>query len=100
MMMQFIAGLIGSSQAQTYNGLMVTRVISCFGSGVCEALPVQLVNDIFFLHERGKYIGFYTCEPSYPWQSLGSRSANIDTRCIMFRPYFDLTCRLYALHRA
>ena len=34
----------------------------CFGSGVCEALPVQLVNDIFFLHERGKFLGYYTCE--------------------------------------
>lgn len=59
---QFIVGLIGASQANTYEGLMVARVIQCFGSGVCEALPVQLVNDIFFLHERGKYIGFYTCE--------------------------------------
>lgn len=27
---------------------------------MCEALPVQLVNDIFFLHERGQRIGFYT----------------------------------------
>jgi hypothetical protein len=39
---------------------MGTRVLHAFGSGVCEALPVQLVNDIFFLHERGKRIGYYT----------------------------------------
>lgn len=39
---------------------MAARVIHCFGSSVCEALPVQLVNDIFFLHERGKRIGYYT----------------------------------------
>lgn len=39
---------------------MVARVFHSFGSGVCEALPVQLVNDIFFLHERGKRIGYYT----------------------------------------
>ncbi|TVY82965.1 putative MFS-type transporter [Lachnellula suecica] len=56
----FIAGLIGASQATTYNGLMVARVFHSFGAGVCEALPVQLVNDIFFLHERGKRIGYYT----------------------------------------
>lgn len=31
---------------------MAARIIHAFGSGVCEALPVQLVNDIFFLHER------------------------------------------------
>lgn len=40
---------------------MVARVFAAFGSGVCEAIPVQLVNDIFFLHERGKRIGYYTC---------------------------------------
>lgn len=39
---------------------MVARVFHGFGSGVCEALPVQLVNDIFFLHERGKRLGYYT----------------------------------------
>lgn len=39
---------------------MACRVIHGFGSGVCEALPVQLVNDIFFLHERGLRIGYYT----------------------------------------
>ncbi|RYP74052.1 hypothetical protein DL771_003241 [Monosporascus sp. 5C6A] len=60
-MVIFIAGLTGAAQANTYDALMVARVILCFGSGVCEALPVQLVNDIFFLHERGKYLGFYTC---------------------------------------
>ena len=27
---------------------MASRIIHAFASGVCEALPVQLVNDIFF----------------------------------------------------
>lgn len=39
---------------------MAARIVHGFGSGVCEALPVQLVNDIFFLHERGKRLGIYT----------------------------------------
>lgn len=39
---------------------MVARVVHGFGSGVCEALPVQLVNDIFYLHERGTRLGIYT----------------------------------------
>ncbi|OCL05550.1 MFS general substrate transporter [Glonium stellatum] len=59
-MVLFAAGLIGASQANSYAGLMGARVVHAFGSGVCEALPVQLVNDIFFLHERGKRIGYYT----------------------------------------
>lgn len=56
----YCAGLIGASQATSYSGLMAARIIHAIGSGVCEALPVQLVNDIFFLHERGQRIGFYT----------------------------------------
>ncbi|GAP88961.1 putative MFS transporter [Rosellinia necatrix] len=56
----FCAGIIGASQSTTYGGLMAARVIHGFGSCVCEALPVQLVNDIFFLHERGERIGYYT----------------------------------------
>ncbi|OAG11788.1 putative MFS transporter [Paraphaeosphaeria sporulosa] len=59
-MVFFCAGLIGASQATTFGGLMACRIIHGFGSGVCEALPVQLVNDVFFLHERGLRIGYYT----------------------------------------
>ncbi|KAI9663198.1 MAG: hypothetical protein M1821_008246 [Bathelium mastoideum] len=59
-LLTYVAGLIGSSQATTYSGLMAARVVQGFGSSVCEAIPVQLVNDIFFLHERGKRIGYYT----------------------------------------
>ncbi|KAK4223476.1 major facilitator superfamily domain-containing protein [Podospora fimiseda] len=54
------AGMIGCAQASTYSGLMGARFVHAFGSGVCEALPVQLVNDIFFIHERGKKLGWYT----------------------------------------
>lgn len=56
----YCVGLIAASQATSYGGLMAARIIHAFGSGVCEALPVQLVNDIFFLHERGQRIGYYT----------------------------------------
>ncbi|KAK4244436.1 major facilitator superfamily domain-containing protein [Corynascus novoguineensis] len=56
----YCAGLIACSQVTTYGGLMAARVVHGFASSVCEALPVQLVNDIFFLHERGKRLGYYT----------------------------------------
>ncbi|EED12426.1 conserved hypothetical protein [Talaromyces stipitatus ATCC 10500] len=56
----FVGGLIGASRASSYEGLMVARVFCGLGSGVCESLPVQLVNDIFYLHERGKRLGYYT----------------------------------------
>ncbi|KAI0399485.1 putative MFS transporter [Xylaria palmicola] len=59
-MLAFIAGLAASSRATSFNGLMAARIVHCLGAGVCEALPVQLVNDIFFLHERGIQLGYYT----------------------------------------
>ncbi|KAL1894398.1 hypothetical protein Sste5346_005900 [Sporothrix stenoceras] len=59
-LVMYLAGLIAASQATTFKGLMAARCVHAFGAGVCEALPVQLVNDIFFIHERGKRIGYYT----------------------------------------
>ncbi|KAI0843624.1 MFS general substrate transporter [Hypoxylon sp. FL0890] len=59
-LLTFAVGLIAASRCTTYGGLLAARVVHGFGSCVCEALPVQLVNDIFFLHERGKRIGYYT----------------------------------------
>lgn len=77
---QYCGGLIGASQADSFAGLMVARVIHGFGSGVCEALPVQLVNDIFFLHERGARLGYYTGETSLIWRlRLMSRILLIQT---------------------
>lgn len=59
-MLAYLLGLVGASVSTTYGGLMAARIIHAFASGVCEALPVQLVNDIFFLHERGSKLGYYT----------------------------------------
>ncbi|KAI5370886.1 putative major facilitator superfamily, MFS transporter superfamily [Septoria linicola] len=56
----YLVSLIGCSRATSYGGLMTARTFAALGSGVCEALPVQLVNDIFFLHERATKLGIYT----------------------------------------
>jgi MFS family permease len=73
----YLAGLIGCGCSSSFGGLMAARVIHALASGVCEALPVQLVNDIFFrkfvtyrsaaapsntilVHERGNKLGYYT----------------------------------------
>jgi MFS family permease len=45
----FVAALAGCAGAKTYPQLMALRVLQSFGSGVCEALPVQLVNEIVIL---------------------------------------------------
>lgn len=41
------------------------RMVHGFGSSVCEALPAQAVADVFFFHERGKALGWYTCKYYY-----------------------------------
>lgn len=84
----YCAGLIGASQATSYSGLMAARIIHAFGSGVCEALPVQLVNDIFFLHERGQRIGYYTgrLSPRYRNRPISSSGASSDSETDHFPP--------------
>jgi len=44
----YLAGLIGCGCSNSYSALMACRILHAVASGVCEALPVQLVNDIFF----------------------------------------------------
>jgi hypothetical protein len=76
---------------------MAARVIHCFGSGVCEALPVQLVNDIFFLHERGKRLGYYT---GMSIDSLLRQSQMLMIcSCSLLRRYWTSVCRIHAQRR-
>lgn len=105
-LLSYCAGLIGASQATSYGGLMAARVIHAFGSGVCEALPVQLVNDIFFLHERGQRIGYYTGKPRPPthvYEYYGSILVFILTTSrnsrSMFRFHWPAICWIYAERR-
>ncbi|KAH8587359.1 major facilitator superfamily domain-containing protein [Bisporella sp. PMI_857] len=56
----YAVGLLGCALASSYEGLLAFRIVHAFGSSVCEALPAQVVNDVFFLHERGKALGWYT----------------------------------------
>lgn len=83
----YMASLIGCSQCTTFGALMACRIIQALSSGICEAIPVQLVNDIFFcklqdlehqkfatsliilVHERGTKLGIYTV--ALCWGSTG-----------------------------
>ena len=48
----YLASLIGCSQCSSFEALMACRIIQALSSGICEAIPVQLVNDIFFCEYR------------------------------------------------
>ncbi|KAM5359968.1 hypothetical protein ACJZ2D_014062 [Fusarium nematophilum] len=58
--LQYCAGLLGCALSNSYDTLLGFRMLHAFASSVCEALPAQVVADVFFLHERGKALGWYT----------------------------------------
>ncbi|KEF56177.1 uncharacterized protein A1O9_07758 [Exophiala aquamarina CBS 119918] len=96
----FAAGLIGSSQCNSFSSLMATRVLAQFGAGVCEALPVQLVNDIFFLHERGQRLGYYTvalCLGATGPLYAGYMLAGGNSWRLFFYVEFGFACALFIL---
>jgi MFS family permease len=57
---QYTIGILVCACSNTFGAFMAGRIIHAAGSGVCEALPIQCVTDLYFLHERGKRIGYYT----------------------------------------
>jgi MFS family permease len=45
--------------AQSWNSFVAARVIGAFAASCGEALPATVVKDLFFLHERGWWMGVY-----------------------------------------
>ena len=55
-----VAGSIGSGMAPTFGALLGTRALSGFGFGGMMSVGTACVNDMYFLHERGKATGVYS----------------------------------------
>jgi MFS family permease len=49
-----------ASTSSTYNQLLTYSIVASLGSGICETVAVMAVDDIFFLHERGAILTYYT----------------------------------------
>ena len=64
----FFACLIWGATTHSFHGLEASRVIGTFALSCGEAVPAIVVKDIFFLHERGWWMGvymvFFQCLPS------------------------------------
>lgn len=54
-----LASDIWMAASTSYNSFMAARVISGFGTGANESMLPLVVTDIYFLHQRGKYVGIY-----------------------------------------
>ena len=55
-----IAGSVASGKAPTFGALLGCRALTGFGFGGMMSVGTACVNDMFFLHERGKATGVYT----------------------------------------
>jgi MFS family permease len=57
-LLQF-ATLIWSADAKSFNSLVAARTICAFAASCGEGLPAVVVRDLYFLHERGRWMGIY-----------------------------------------
>ncbi|KAL1890041.1 hypothetical protein Sste5346_008476 [Sporothrix stenoceras] len=54
-----LASSIWRAKATSYNSFMGASVLNGVGAGPCETLMPQVIADIIFLHDRGKYQTLY-----------------------------------------
>ena len=50
---------IWQALATSYHSLLAARTVNGLVCATSEALPVQVISDLFFLHERGSWTGMY-----------------------------------------
>lgn len=50
---------IWGATAKSFQSLLWSNIIAAFAGSSTEALGAAIVNDLYFLHERGKFMGIY-----------------------------------------
>lgn len=56
----FFVSSIWPAVANSWASLFGARIVQGFAASSCEALGLAVVADLYFLHERGLWVGFYT----------------------------------------
>jgi MFS family permease len=54
----FVCAIWGAC-AKSFNSLLASTIVGGFGGGASEAVGAAIVNDLYFLHERGRMMGVY-----------------------------------------
>lgn len=54
----FLACNLWEGLARSYPNFLAARAITGIAAAPCETLVVQVITDVFFLHERGSWVGF------------------------------------------
>jgi MFS family permease len=62
LLVNLLAGVMNviAANCSTWTGILVTRVITGIGAGSTVAIGAATVCDLYFMHERGVYMGIYT----------------------------------------
>jgi len=55
----FFATILWSGYATSYGSMVASRVLNAFAGSATEGLGVATVADLFFLHERGRWMSVY-----------------------------------------
>jgi MFS family permease len=55
----FFVSSVWSAVAKDWSSLFGARIFQGFGTSACEALGPAIVADLYFLHERGLWMGVY-----------------------------------------
>ncbi|PWY90389.1 MFS general substrate transporter [Aspergillus sclerotioniger CBS 115572] len=96
-----IASYIWQARATSYTSLIVARVLNGFGAAINETMPVQIIADLFFLHERGRWMMAYFSTTSLGGYLGPVISGNITQR-FGWRSFFwlsmALTCFNFLTH--
>lgn len=50
---------IWMAASPSYASFMASRVVNGFGTGANETMLPLIITDMFFLHQRGRYVGIY-----------------------------------------
>lgn len=67
---------IAAGYCSSWSGLLVTRVFNGIGAGSTVAIGAATICDLFFMHERGLFMGVYTF-----FLTNGTRMGSPGTKC-------------------
>jgi MFS family permease len=83
----FFATIIWSAKATSFRSLEAARILCAFAASSTEGLAAAIIADLFFLHERGWWMGLYVFF-LYIGPTLGSIISGFVVQALGWRWHF------------
>lgn len=77
-----VAAHAAAAAAKTWTGILAARAFVGIGTSAGMGIGAAVVADVYFMHERGKYMGVYVVLYSCPTVPIVSRYLQ---RCLVYR---------------